>query len=162
MFLEPRFKLACVMPSCVIQNYDHLPTSAIIVQEILQEAKKSLCAESIGLSGHQPSIGHANSSEYANTPPSRRMEDDRIHILWRYPHATSRTVLVEMAFVLKPQITVIPSSQGAEFFYIFAAPAGLPWQSADVAFVDETLARGTTSDIGVPQDSRHRTETSDD
>ena len=77
------------------------------------------------------------------------MEDDRIHILWRYPHATSRTVLVEMAFVLKPQITVIPSSQGAEFFYIFAAPAGLPWQSADVVFVDETLARGTTSSYSI-------------
>jgi hypothetical protein len=133
-----------------------------MAQELLQEAKKSLRAEPIGLSGHQPSIGHANGSEYGNIPPSRCMENDRIDILWRYPHGTSRTVLVEVAFVLKPQITVISSSEAAEFFYIFAAPAGLPWQSADGAFVDETLAGGTISGIGVPQDSRHRTETSDD
>ena len=162
MFPQPRLKLACVMPSCVIQNHDHLSTPAMVSQEVLQEAKKTLRAELIGLSGHQTAVSHANGSEYGNTLASRCMENDRIHILWRYPHGTSRTVLLEMAFVLKPQITVIPSSKGAEFFYIFAAPLGLPWQSAAVAFVDETLARGTTSGIGVRQDSPHRTEISDD
>jgi hypothetical protein len=133
-----------------------------MTREVLQEAKKTLRAELIGLSGHQTAVGHANGSEYGNTLASRRMENDRVHILWRYPHGTSRTMLLEMTFVLKPQITVIPSSKGAEFLYIFAAPLGLPWQSAAVAFVDETLAGGTTSGIGVRQDSPHRSETSDD
>jgi hypothetical protein len=162
MFLEPRLKLACVMPSCVIQNHDHLPTPAVVSQEVLQEAKETLRAERISLSCHQASVGHAYGSEYGNTLASRCMENDGIHILSWYPHGTSRTVLLEMAFVLKPQIPVIPSSQGAEFFYIFAAPLGLPWRSADAAFVDESLAGGTTSGIGVRQDSPHRTEISDD
>jgi hypothetical protein len=162
MFLEPGLELACMMPSCVIQNHDHLPTPAVVTQEVLQEAKETLRAECIGLSCHQASIGHANGSEYGNTLASRCMENDGIGLLWRYPHGTPRTVLLEMAFVLKPKIPVIPSCQGAEFFYISAAPLGLPWQSGAGAFVDESPARGITSGIGVRQDSPHKTEIRDD
>ena len=152
MLLQPRLKLACVMPPCVIQNQDHLPTSVVMGQELLQETKKSLGRESIGLSGYQPSIGYTDGSEYCDTVPSRCMENDRIHILWRHPHGTSRTVLMEMTFILKPEITILSSSKAAEFFYMFAAPPGLPRQPTDAAFAGETLAGGTISGIAAPQD----------
>src|SRR5438132_14071391 len=46
----------------------------------------------------------------------RRMQQDRVLVLRRHPHATARTMLLEVTFVQAPQFKVGLSSQTAEFF----------------------------------------------
>jgi hypothetical protein len=52
------------------------------------------------------------------------MKQDRVHNFRRHPHDAAGTMLLEMAFVLKPQLKVFASGEAPEFFYIAAGLRG--------------------------------------
>lgn len=61
---------------------------------------------------------HANRAEAGDGLAGRRMAQDRILDLRRYPHAAARTVLLKVTFIQAPQFDVAASGQMAEFFLL--------------------------------------------
>ena len=44
------------------------------------------------------------------------MDDPRVSVLGRHPHAAARAVLLEVEFIQAPQFKVVPFRQPAQFF----------------------------------------------
>lgn len=63
-------------------------------------------------------IAQAHSAEISHAAACRVMPQDRVGLLWRHPHSTARTVLLEMDFVHGPQINRRIPYPFTEFFYI--------------------------------------------
>ena len=123
MFPQPRLQKFGTMPAGIIQNDNHLAALTATAHKLLQERKECLRIELLGATGGQTSVCRTNCAKHSNVFPCRCMQNHRIYILWRYPHGTARTVLLEMAFIFEPQLNVVSSGQAAEFFYNFVAPA---------------------------------------
>ena len=125
-FVSPGLVKTGVMVPSVVGDDDGLapgPTSHGF--EFAQKPPTSLGIEhALRLRHHQFPVGQSNGAEVADTLASGCMITDRIFELWRDPHATARTVLLEMHFVDRPQINFTASRQGAEFFYAWLATEG--------------------------------------
>jgi len=162
MLIQPRLEQASVMPPGVVENYDHLPPSPALAQDLLQENEKRLCTELVGSLGHQSPVADTNGPKDADAFPGRCMENHWVHILWRHPHGAPGTMLTEVAFILAPHIKIVSSGKAAQFFYISAGPRGQLWQSEAGAFVDEIPGGGTVAGTAAPQYSRHSVWQGDD
>ena len=68
----------------------------------------------------------------------RRMLQDRVLDFGRYPHATARTVLLEVTFIQTPQFDVGTASQTTEFFLLPRLSADLIERLAGAACVTES------------------------
>ena len=162
MVFQPRLERFRMVPTCIVEDNDHLPTPSLVVQELLQEGEKRVGRKPLGSHGDESPVGHAHRPEDRNTLSGRGMEYDRVHIFRWHPHGAPRTMLFEMAFVFAPQIKIISSDEATSFFYISAAPQGPTSQSAGAAFVDEIRSGGKASGIDARRDPPRSARLGDD
>jgi hypothetical protein len=147
MVSQPRLERFRMVPPGIVEHDDHLPTPSLVGQKLLQEGEKRVGTKPLSSHGDESPVGHAHRPEDRNTFAGRSMEYDRVHIFRWHPHGAPGTMLLELTFVFRPQIKVVPSGEATSFFYISAAPQGPTSQSAGAAFADETLSGGRVSGI---------------
>jgi hypothetical protein len=90
------------------------------------------------------------------------MKEHWIDRLRRYPHSTTGAVLLEMAFIGKPQIKVVSCGQPSEFFYMRLSPPGPPGRSETGVCDAGTPVDGRLSDTGGRPDEHRIFPSNDD
>lgn len=125
MVMQPRSKVTSMMPSSVIQNDKHQLVSSAMPQKLFQKRKKGHRVKPILKTCGETPVMDADRSKHSDAFARRRMQNKWVHILRRHPHNTTGSVLLKMAFILKPQINVISPCETQEFFYMRVAPLGL-------------------------------------
>jgi hypothetical protein len=125
MVVQPRSKITSMMPSCIIQNDKHKFVSSAMPQKLFQERKKGHCVKPVLKTCGETPVMKADRAEHSDAFASRCMQNKRVHILRRHPHNTTGSVLLKMAFILKPQINVVSPCETQEFFYMRVAPPDL-------------------------------------
>src|SRR3974377_1504986 len=118
-FLAPPFvETGMVIPSVVRDNYRLPPSTACSPSQFAQKLPTGLGIKHTLRSRHQQfPVVQAHGSEKADALSGGCVMAHRVLHLWRNPHATTRTMLLEMHFIHCPQIEVGSSRQCAEFFY---------------------------------------------
>lgn len=117
--------------------------------QLLQEGEECVSVELALFSAkNEFAIPKPHGSEVADTLPGRVVQQNGVLLLGWNPHLAARTVLLEMNFVLGPDLNITLLRQGPEFFYIAPAPPGQPWQSPDVVYADGSQAAGRSADTG--------------
>src|SRR3972149_7169913 len=86
-------------------------------------------------------IAQTNGSVIAHALASRVMQQDRVLFLRRHPHQATRSMLLKMDFIGRPQIDFSISYQSQEFFYMSPAVQDRPGQSGGAFCAGES--RGT-------------------
>jgi len=107
-----------VMVSSVIRDHDY-PTTRTRTDfpEMQQEIEARLGIKASYLTPvDQLSVPQADSTKVSNAPPRRMMQQHRIFTLRRNPHPASRTVLLKVNLIHRPEINALASCQPAEFF----------------------------------------------
>jgi len=136
------------MPSSIIGNHHHFPSWPGMTKEHLKEDLERIGVEGLFLESNQTAISWTDSSENGHGFSGRGMKNHGINRLRRNPHPATGTVLLEMAFVGKPDIQVISSGPTLEFFYMRPLPLGLPGQLKTAVFGAGTEADEKRAGIG--------------
>jgi hypothetical protein len=97
----------------IVEHHDHAAAARSINQQLREKTLESRGVEDLGRSTDELPGAQVDGPKAGNGFAGRRMQEDGILVLRRYPHATARTVLLEVTFVQAPQINVRPSSQAA-------------------------------------------------
>jgi hypothetical protein len=92
------------------------PTRSM-THQLPEKALEGLRIEHLAHAADEFPGAQVDCAEAGNRLARRCMQENRVLDLRRHPHATSRTVLLEVALIQAPQINVDPSGQTAEFFY---------------------------------------------
>ncbi len=87
---------------------------------------------------NQFSITQANSSEIAHALASGMMQQHRVLFFRRNPHQATRSILLKMDFIARPQIDFRISDQPSEFFYMPSDFQDRPEQSEAGAYAGES------------------------
>jgi hypothetical protein len=106
------------MVLCIVQeHYNLLSSMAAPLPQELQERPKGISIEHAALFlKNELAITQAHSAEEPNALSGRMMEQYRVfHFGW-HPHPTSRTILLEMNLIQRPDIDVIPIQKSSDFF----------------------------------------------
>ena len=112
-----------MIPS-VVQYQHHAPSGRLLAQQTLQKALEGGGVENRAHHANELTSSQADGPKAGDGLAGRRMLQDGVLDFGRYPHATARTVLLEMTFIQTPQFDVGTASQATEFFL-------LPQLSAD-------------------------------
>jgi len=78
-----------MMPTGVIQNDRHLSTLSAMPYKLSQKQLKGFGIERFLSSCDQTAVVRTNSTEYGDTFPCRRVENNRIDVFRRDPHNTA-------------------------------------------------------------------------
>ena len=113
MISQPRLKHLRMVPPGIIENNDHLPTPSLVAHKLLQKGERGLGTELLGSHGDESSVCDAHRPKDRDAFPGWGMEYNRVHILRWDPHGAPGAMLLEMAFVLAPQIKIISSGEAA-------------------------------------------------
>ena len=126
--VEPRLQRLGVMVFGVVNNDDLDAPGAPVSHEMSQERLKGFRIERTQAIRHEPSVARTHRPEDRHALARGRMEHHRIGQIRWHPHDAARSVLLEVAFIFKPQLKIALPRQNAKFFYM---PVGLPgplWQ----------------------------------
>ncbi len=116
MLSEPRLDELRMVPPGVV-HYENEPTeSRAMAKEAFEKVEEGFGIEDLFLSSDQTTIFHANSSEETHVLPGWRVQDNRIPFFRRNPRGATGPMLLEMAFVLKPDVALRACGQSLEFF----------------------------------------------
>lgn len=118
MFPKPRLEGAGMVITRVVEDHQHFLSPPIMAQQLLKKSLEALGVELVFAADDQTTVGFAHRAEHRHAFASGGMKEDRVHNLRRHPHDAAGTMLLEMAFVLKPQLKVFASGETQEFFYI--------------------------------------------
>ncbi len=116
---EERLEIGGMMVTSVVQNQHHEGAPAVLIKKLLQEGLESCGIELICPSRNQAAFLDADRAEHSRALSSGGVKQNRVGLLGRDPHPAARAVLLEMAFVQKPEINSGRASESAEFFYMF-------------------------------------------
>lgn len=139
MLLSPFLMKSGVVVAGVVRNDQNTPAAfGTDLPETLQERVEGHPIESLFLTVKDEfAVPQTDSSKVADTAPRGMMKQDRIAFFRRHPHATSRSVLLEVDLVRRPEVDLGISCPVCQFFYMPAEPSGQPEQS-----VGEVCAAG--------------------
>ena len=87
---------------------------------------------------NQFSITQTDSSEIAHALTSGMMQQYRVLLLRRDPHQTTRSILLKMNFIDRPQIDFRIGYEPSEFFYMPPEVQDRPGRSEGVVCADES------------------------
>lgn len=145
--VEPRMKVAGMMPACVVQDQPQHASAPSMTQETCQKSLKRPCGKPLVLLIDELACAHIDGAIEADVLACGRMEYHRILLLRRYPHGAAGTVLLKVALILKPQVNAAASCDAAKFFYMPLVVAGQRALSPVSAFVAESRDCGTAAGI---------------
>lgn len=103
---EPRMKVFCMVPTGIVYNDNHFAAFTMTADKAFHVPLKSHGIKSIGTFGNKSSISDTNCPENPYVLSGRRMQDNGVLYVRSNPHGAARTVLLEMALILKPQVKV--------------------------------------------------------
>ena len=83
------------------------------------------------------SIAQTNSSKIAYALTRRMVQQYRVPLLRRYPHQTTRSILLKMDFIGRPQIDPRIGYEPPEFFYMPPEVQDRPGRSEGAVCADE-------------------------
>jgi hypothetical protein len=86
---------------------------------------------------NQFSIAQANSPEIAQALTSGMMQQYRVLVLRRYPHQATRSILLKMNFIARPQIDFRIGCELSKFFYMPPEVQDRPGRSEGAVCADE-------------------------
>lgn len=111
----------------VVQNENYSwPVRATEQSHFLKEVSKSLGVKTVGLGlVDKLAVPQAHRTKITDAAVGRMVEQNRVPILRRHPHATPRPVLLKADFIHGPKINPRILVEFLQFFYI---GAGLPGQ----------------------------------
>jgi len=107
MFSEPWPQLFGMMPAGVINDDNHFSSFSAMAYELRQKTLERLSIKRFLQTRNKPPIVYTNSTKDTDAFACRCMQDNRINSFWRYPHDVSRSVLLEVAFIFRPDINII-------------------------------------------------------
>ena len=128
---SPLFVQRRVMISSIVRDHDYSPAGTRTdFPEMPQEIETRLGIKASRLAPvDQLTVAQADGTEVPNAPPRRMVQQNRIPALRRDPHPASRTVLLEVNLIHRPEVDVFASCQPSEFFLPGLDPQGWRWQS---------------------------------
>src|SRR5882757_5989372 len=108
----------------VVEYEDHVSSAGLLAQQPLEKAQERCGVEDRAHHAYELAGDQTDGAETGHGLSGRGVLQDGILDFRRYPHATARTVLLEVTFIQTPQFDVGTASQATEFFL-------LPQLSAD-------------------------------
>jgi hypothetical protein len=147
VLLEPWSQQTGVMISGIVQDDYQFAAPTPPGDQRFEKVKKALGTKFLGALAAEASVGGANGPEYGNTFASGSMQDDRVDLLRRHPHHATRAMLLEMTFVLKPEVQIVSFGQADQFFYIAPVAPDRLWRSTAGVCATETLTDETAAGI---------------
>ena len=87
---------------------------------------------------NQLSIAQTNSPKVTDTLARRMVQQDRVHLLRGHPHPTTRSILLKMNFIGRPQIDFWIGGEASEFFYMPPEVQDRPGRSETAVCADES------------------------
>src|SRR5580692_3349300 len=104
------------MVAGVVEYQDHAPPAPLLAQQPLEKAQEGGGVEDRAHHAYELTGDQTDGTETGNRLSSRGVLQDRVLDFRRYPHATARTVLLEVTFIQTPKFDVGATSQAMEFF----------------------------------------------
>jgi hypothetical protein len=124
----------------IVSNDDHAAAaSRTDLPKILEERMECHGVEPILLSLEDHfSVPEPDSSKVAHALSCWMMQQHRVLLLRGYPHPATRSILLEMDFIGRPEIDSWIGHELSEFFYIPPEPRGRLGQSAGAVCAGES------------------------
>jgi len=123
----------------VCNDNDTPPTSRTGLPEAFEKHMERQSVKLLLFSlANQLSITQTDSSEIAHALACRVMQQHWVFFLRRNPHQTTRSILLKMNFISRPQIDFGIGCKPSEFFYMPPEAQVRPGQSEDVVCADES------------------------
>ncbi len=139
MFCQPFLKHFGMVPASIVHNNDHPASLAAMAQELLEKPLERFGIEFLSYQlCHQASIMAGNRTKDGNSLARGCMEHDGVALLGRHPHQATGAMLLEMAFIFKPEVNRWILGHAMEFFYMPAVLLGQHGQLPDGVFFSET------------------------
>jgi hypothetical protein len=128
-----------MMVSGIVDNDDYASTASRTALPKVFE--KRMARHGVKLSflslENQFSIAQTDSSKIAHALTSGMVQQDRVLILRRYPHQTTRSILLKMDFIGRPQIDFRIGCELSKFFYMPPEVQDQTGQSEGAVCADE-------------------------
>src|SRR6266851_2460757 len=144
----------CVMISGIVEHNDHSPSGRLLAQQAPEESAESRGVEDRTHHAYELTGTQADGAEASHRLAGRRMLQDGVLDFRRYPHATARTVLLEVTFIKAPQFDVGTAGQATEFFLLPRLSADPIERLEGAACVAEIPFVERVADTGAPPDPR--------
>lgn len=78
-----------MMPASIVDNNNHQTMPPPMTEKLLEKSEKRVGIEFLTEEGDEAPIGVTDGPEDADTLTRRGVEQNRVGILWRYPHGTA-------------------------------------------------------------------------
>ncbi len=105
-----------MMIAGIVEYEDHASPGPFSAQQLLEKDQESCGVEDRAHPAYELTSDQADGAETGHGLSGRRMLQDGVLDLRRYPQATARTVLLEVTFIQTPQFDVGTPRQTTEFF----------------------------------------------
>ena len=137
VLVQQRLEYSSVVVRGVVEHDDHAPARASMTQQAAYESLKRLTIEARTERRDQAARTQVHGTKAGDGLARRRVLHDGIPALRSNPHAATRSVLLEVAFVDAPQINVVALCQAAQFFLQRIPPVGRTVRLAVAACASE-------------------------
>ena len=128
-----------VVSGIVGNDNDASSASGTVLSKLLEKRKERHSVKLFLLSvENQFSVAKTDSSKIAHTLPCGVVQQYRVLVLWRYPHQTTRSILLKMDFIGGPQIDFRIGCEPSEFFYMPPEVQDRHGRSKDAVCADES------------------------
>ena len=105
------------MIASIVKYQDHASSDRLLTQQPLEKAQECCGVEDRAHHSNELTTPQVDRAETSHGLASRGMLQDRVLDFRRYPHPTTRAVLLEVTFIQAPQIDVGAFGQTSQFFY---------------------------------------------
>lgn len=131
----------------VCNQHGLVATAAAVTQQEREKGLKRLGVERGDEHGDEFPAADVHAAKERNGFARGRVSHNRIPFLRGNPHYASASVLLEVAFIQRPEVNVRVACHPSEFFYILPAVRGQHGQSGAVASAAETPSCETSVGI---------------
>src|SRR5579863_7445209 len=135
------------MIASIVEYEDHAPSGGLLAPQSRQEVLESGGVEDRAHHAYELTGTQADGTETSHGLAGGRMLQDGILDFRRYPHAATRTVLLEVTFIQAPQFDVGAASQATEFFLLPRLSADPIGRLGGAACVTESPVVGIVAGI---------------
>ncbi len=145
-----------VVASGIVQYQHHAPLGRSIgPAELAEEIKEGLGPESLRLAQVQkPAVPQAHGAKIADAPPRGVVQQNRIAVLRRCPHAAARAMLLEVHLIQGPQVNAWVGGEPVQLFLRRLAGAGPHGRSVGAVSGGEIRTGETEAGTVAPPGSR--------
>ncbi len=142
------------MVAGIVEHEQHPSSAGLLAQQSLEETLERRGVEDRAHHAHELAAVQTDGAEASHGLSGRRMAQDRVLDLRRYPHSATRAMLLEVTFIQAPQFDVGAVSQTTEFFLLPQLSADPIERLAGAACVAGTPFVEIIADTDVPLSPR--------